>query len=152
MAASSGGRVPSFSDLTHRKLFLVSVLPDISGKQSVRTEIESSCDAANTDLEEISFASLDQGETRALDVFYYADVVVVDVSVYAQQATLVYQLAVRESLGLCNNIVIFNVNNVDTDRTYNLMVSQKQTKLVVSFGFISMPPPQVCSLFVSCCL
>ena len=56
-----------------------------------------------------------------LDIFYNADVVVVDMTITVQQSSLFYHIGVRESMGMKCNVVI--VNDTDPEVTVSLRVS-----------------------------
>lgn len=79
----------------------------------------------NVTLIKVNFDRLDFGETKVLDRFYAADIVVVDVSVIVQQRTLFYHMGVRESFGKEKNVVLYN-DSVDPEGTSSLMVSLKR--------------------------
>ena len=53
----------------------------------------------------VPFKKLDFGETAALETFYNADVVIVDISTRIIQA-LAYHVGVRHSMGMKHNIII----------------------------------------------
>lgn len=52
--------------------------------------------------------------------FYNADVVIIDISFAAQQATLMYHLGVREHFNMRQNILIYNYT--DHESTLKLKV------------------------------
>ena len=62
-------------------------------------------DLKHTTLDRLPFEKLDYGETAALDKFYGATVVVVDVTERHMQAALFYQLGLRENFDMKNNVV-----------------------------------------------
>ena len=62
-------------------------------------------DLKHTKLDRLPFEKLDYGETAALDKFYGATVVVVDVTERHMQAALFYQLGMRENFDMKNNVV-----------------------------------------------
>uniref|UniRef100_A0A9J2PSQ3 mitogen-activated protein kinase kinase kinase n=1 Tax=Ascaris lumbricoides TaxID=6252 RepID=A0A9J2PSQ3_ASCLU len=66
----------------------------------------------------LDFDRLDFGETNALDVFYNADIALVDVSITQQQPSLCYHIGVRESMGQSYNIILTHF----TDETSELLV------------------------------
>ncbi|XP_022081691.1 mitogen-activated protein kinase kinase kinase 15-like isoform X2 [Acanthaster planci] len=82
--------------------------------------LQTACKNANsTKLSRVAFEKLDFGETKVLDIFYGADVVVVDMTVMVQQRTLFYHLGVRESFGMERNIVLY-FDDIDPDTSSSL--------------------------------
>ena len=71
-------------------------------------------------LENVPFQKLDFGETAILDLFYNADVVIVDMTIATQQSSLFYHIGVRQSMSMKNNIVI--ANDIDPEGTVSLKV------------------------------
>lgn len=77
--------------------------------------------SAQATLEVIQFQKLDFGETSVLDVFYNADVAIVDMSISMQQAPLFYHIGIRQSMGMGHNVVIHF--DQDPETTLSLRVS-----------------------------
>ncbi|VDO56146.1 unnamed protein product [Onchocerca flexuosa] len=69
-------------------------------------DVQKVADSLNVNLTQLDFDRLDFGETNALDVFYNADVALVDVSIAQQQPSLCYHIGVRESMGQSYNIIL----------------------------------------------
>ncbi len=65
-------------------------------------------------IEQIPIEKLDFGDLKALDKFYSAPVVVVDVSERRYEASLYYQIGLRESFGMKHNVVTC----LDADSSY----------------------------------
>lgn len=85
-------------------------------------EVKNACSSVNANFQKVAFDKLDFGETDSLDTFHNADVAVVDVSLQDQQSALFYQLGVRESFGMKENILIFF--DTDSKQTLSLKVSK----------------------------
>lgn len=73
------------------------------------------------ELENVQFEKLDFGETSVLDLFYNADVVIVDMSIPVQQSALFYHIGVRQSMEMKFNIVLHY--DVDPEQSLALRVS-----------------------------
>ena len=105
----------------------------------VFSEPSTACETAYDDLTDackraktvqrtrVAFEKLDFGETTVLDMFYAAEMVVVDISVAVQRTTLFYHLGVRESFGKEKNVVLYN-DSTDPDVTQELGVSLQNEK------------------------
>lgn len=79
---------------------------------------------SNSCFQRIDFDKLDFGETETLDLFYNADVALVDVSVTIQQPSLVYHIGVRESMGQSYNMIL---TYWALDVEYHIMDALKKT-------------------------
>uniref|UniRef100_A0A2M4CYE4 mitogen-activated protein kinase kinase kinase n=1 Tax=Anopheles darlingi TaxID=43151 RepID=A0A2M4CYE4_ANODA len=80
----------------------------LSHRKAALEEVRQACVQVGANLQLLLFEVLDYGDLKTLEAFYNADVVVVDLSVQTQQSTLCYQLGVRESFEMNENIVIYN--------------------------------------------
>ncbi|XP_030374500.1 mitogen-activated protein kinase kinase kinase 15 [Scaptodrosophila lebanonensis] len=84
-------------------------------------EVKLAVKAAGANFQRVLFERLDFGETKNLDIFYNADVAIIDLSILTQQSTLSYHYGVRESFGMKQNILIYN--DVDDRQTLSLKLS-----------------------------
>ena len=84
-------------------------------------DVNQSSSRVGASLENVPFQKLDFGETAILDLFYNADVVIVDMTIATQQSSLFYHIGVRQSMSMKNNIVI--ANDIDPEGTVSLKVS-----------------------------
>lgn len=75
-------------------------------------------------FQRIDFDKLDFGETETLDLFYNADVALVDVTVTHQQPSLCYHIGVRESMGQSYNMIL---TYWSPDPEYHIMDALKKT-------------------------
>ncbi|XP_070606726.1 mitogen-activated protein kinase kinase kinase 15 isoform X2 [Erythrolamprus reginae] len=94
------------------------------------------CEAAGAQLTTVNFGELDFGETAVLDLFYDADVAVVDMSDFSRQPSLFYHLGVRESFDMANNVILYHDTDADTAQSLKDMVSQKNTASSGNYHFI----------------
>ncbi|KHN79208.1 Mitogen-activated protein kinase kinase kinase 15 [Toxocara canis] len=116
---------PSSSSSAHcsRKLQIVLIIDQKAAKnlrvrEMACNDVQKVADSLNVNLTRLDFDRLDFGETNALDVFYNADVALVDVSITQQQPSLCYHIGVRESMGQSYNIILTHF----TDETSELLV------------------------------
>lgn len=106
---------------SRRKIKVVAVFPDLEGPLVALSHLAEICEKLDTELRGIKFENLDFGEYNVLNMFYNADVCVVDMSVLSEQASLFYHLGVRESTGMKDNIVVVEDHEVG-DKTTSLKV------------------------------
>lgn len=99
-----------------------SFLQGLEERKLALEEVKNTCSVVNANFQKVQFDKLDFGETDSLDTFHNADVAVVDVSLQDQQSALFYQLGVRESFGMKENILIYFDN--DSKQTLSLKVSK----------------------------
>lgn len=83
----------------------------------------------NVLLQRLDFDRLDFGETNALDVFYNADVALVDISLKQQVPSLCYHIGVRESMGQSFNVIL----NHFTEGTSEFIVNTTKVKFCLFF-------------------
>lgn len=76
-----------------------------SARRKAYADIQKACQRLKATLTAVPFKKLDFGETSALETFYNADVVIVDISTRIIQA-LAYHVGVRHSMGMKHNIII----------------------------------------------
>ncbi|KAH8867277.1 Mitogen-activated protein kinase kinase kinase 15 [Schistosoma japonicum] len=74
-------------------------------------EICIACKTVQATVRFLSYEEVSHGLTETLDFVYNSDVLIVDMSDKTQQGQLNYQLGVRESLKLYDNIVIVNLSS-----------------------------------------
>ena len=88
------------------KQTVVAVFPETKeGQKAFEALQKAANDLKSTIVERIPFQKLDFGETATLDKFYSANVVVSDVTDKSYQATVFYQLGLRESFDMKHNVV-----------------------------------------------
>ncbi|XP_064489363.1 mitogen-activated protein kinase kinase kinase 15-like isoform X7 [Ornithodoros turicata] len=85
-----------------------SSLGRLSQRKAAYEEIQKAARCIGGALHELPFKKLDFGETKVLDLFYNADVAIVDVSMQDQRNPLFYHLGVRESFGMKQNMILYN--------------------------------------------
>ncbi|XP_070189710.1 mitogen-activated protein kinase kinase kinase 15-like [Littorina saxatilis] len=93
----------------------------LAAREKAFTDVQNACKSVHATLETVSFQKLDFGETSGLDVFYNADVAIVDMSIAVQQAPLFYHIGIRQSMGMTHNIVI--LFDTDPETTLSLRLS-----------------------------
>lgn len=95
------------------------------------------------ELENVQFEKLDFGETSVLDLFYNADVVIVDMSIPVQQSALFYHIGVRQSMEMKFNIVLHY--DVDPEQSLALRVSSSLPPKSHPLG--SITPPHLAPIY-----
>ena len=82
------------------------VFPDTREGRKASAALEKAVrDLKHVTVERIPFDKLDYGDLNALEKFYSAPVVVVDVTERQYEACLFYQLGLRENFGMKHNVV-----------------------------------------------
>lgn len=99
----------------------LNITSNLSQRKCVMNEVIQACHAVNANLCHVQFEKLDFGETNVLDIFYNADVAIVDLSIQLQQSALSYHLGVRESFGMKENILLYN--DLNSESTLRLKLS-----------------------------
>lgn len=99
---------------TRQQQTLAAIFPDTKEGRKALGALKSAASELRYQLEEILFEKLDFGDTKALDRFYSASVAVADVTDRSRQANLFYQLGLRESFDMRQNIVTY----VDEELTH----------------------------------
>ncbi|XP_054354743.1 mitogen-activated protein kinase kinase kinase 6 isoform X3 [Pongo pygmaeus] len=87
-------------------------------------------------LRSLPFGTLELGDTAALDAFYNADVVVLEVSSSLVQPSLFYHLGVRESFSMTNNVLLCSQANLPDLQALREDVFQKNSDCVGSYTLI----------------
>lgn len=85
---------------------VVAVLPDGKAGRKALEALEGALDKGSSSIQQIPFEQLDFGDLKALEKFYSAPVVVVDVTERRYEACLYYQIGLRESFGMKHNVVM----------------------------------------------
>uniref|UniRef100_A0A8C0XKR7 mitogen-activated protein kinase kinase kinase n=1 Tax=Castor canadensis TaxID=51338 RepID=A0A8C0XKR7_CASCN len=87
-------------------------------------------------LRSLPFGTLALGDTAALDFFYNADVVVLEVSNSLAQPSLFYHLGVRESFSMTNNVLLCSQADLPDLQALREDVFQKNSDCVGSYTLI----------------
>ncbi|KAF6345026.1 mitogen-activated protein kinase kinase kinase 6 [Rhinolophus ferrumequinum] len=87
-------------------------------------------------LRTLPFGKLALGDTAALDSFYNADVVVLEVSSSLAQPSLFYHLGVRESFSMTNNVLLCSQADLPDLQALREDVFQKNSDCVGSYTLI----------------
>ncbi len=117
---------------------IVAVFPEGKIGKKALEALEHAVDKSATKIELLPFEKLDFGDLKALDKFYSAPVVVVDVTERQYEACLFYQIGLRESFGMQHNVV--------------MCVDQESSYLAAGKSSLATEPlsaPGVCMLFSS---
>ncbi|XP_011355997.1 mitogen-activated protein kinase kinase kinase 6 isoform X1 [Pteropus vampyrus] len=87
-------------------------------------------------LRSLPFGTLMLGDTAALDSFYNADVVVLEVSSSLAQPSLFYHLGVRESFSMTNNVLLCSQPDLPDLQALREDIFQKNSDCVGSYTLI----------------
>ncbi|XP_006883528.1 PREDICTED: mitogen-activated protein kinase kinase kinase 6 [Elephantulus edwardii] len=87
-------------------------------------------------LRSLPFGTLALGDTDALDAFYNADVVVLEVNSSLAQPSLFYHLGVRESFSMTNNVLLCSQADLPDLQALREDVFQKNSDCVGSYTLI----------------
>ncbi|KAF6109995.1 mitogen-activated protein kinase kinase kinase 6 [Phyllostomus discolor] len=87
-------------------------------------------------LRSLPFGTLALGDTAALDSFYNADVVVLEVSSSLAQPSLFYHLGVRESFSMTNNVLLCSQADIPDLQALREDIFQKNSDCVGSYTLI----------------
>ncbi|XP_057557714.1 mitogen-activated protein kinase kinase kinase 6 isoform X4 [Hippopotamus amphibius kiboko] len=87
-------------------------------------------------LSSLPFGTLALGDTTALDSFYNADVVVLEVSSSLVQPSLFYHLGVRESFSMTNNVLLCSQADLPDLQALREDIFQKNSDCVGSYTLI----------------
>ncbi|EHB00795.1 Mitogen-activated protein kinase kinase kinase 6 [Heterocephalus glaber] len=87
-------------------------------------------------LRSLPFGTLTLGDTTALDSFYNADVVVLEVSGSLAQPSLFYHLAVRESFSMTNNVLLCSQADLPDLQALREDIFQKNSDCAGSYTLI----------------
>ncbi|KAM4872807.1 mitogen-activated protein kinase kinase kinase 6 [Thomomys bottae] len=87
-------------------------------------------------LHSLPFGTLALGDTAALDSFYNADVVVLEVSSSLAQPSLFYHLGVRESFSMTNNVLLCTQADLPDLQALREDVFQKNSDCIGSYTLI----------------
>ncbi|CAK6440816.1 unnamed protein product [Pipistrellus nathusii] len=87
-------------------------------------------------LRTLPFGTLALGDTGALDSFYNADVVVLEVSSSLAQPSLFYHLGVRESFSMTNNVLLCSQEDIPDLQALREDIFQKNSDCVGSYTLI----------------
>ncbi|XP_019746267.1 mitogen-activated protein kinase kinase kinase 5 isoform X2 [Hippocampus comes] len=98
--------------------------------------LKDACEAAGSKLETVNFGKLDFGETTVLDIFYNADIAVVEMTDAFRQPSLFYHLGVRESFSMANNIILYCDTNSESVQSLQEIICQKNTTCSANYTFI----------------
>uniref|UniRef100_A0A8D8RUT1 mitogen-activated protein kinase kinase kinase n=1 Tax=Cacopsylla melanoneura TaxID=428564 RepID=A0A8D8RUT1_9HEMI len=99
----------------------ISVPDQLSHRKRALEEIVQACSLVNAKVQHIEFEKLDWQKTEVVELFYNADVAIVDISIQEQRSSLLYHLGVRESFSMKQNILLYN--DCDTDTALRVKIS-----------------------------
>uniref|UniRef100_A0A8C5QS32 mitogen-activated protein kinase kinase kinase n=1 Tax=Leptobrachium leishanense TaxID=445787 RepID=A0A8C5QS32_9ANUR len=98
--------------------------------------LQEACESQGAALQTLQFGKLDFGETTVLDLFYNADIAVVEMSDAFRQPSLFYHLGVRESFSMANNIILYCDTNTDSLQSLKEIICQKNNMCTASYTII----------------
>ena len=109
---------------------VVAVFPDGRVGKKALAALQSATEESAAKIERIPFEKLDFGDLKALDKFYSAPVVVVDVTERQYEACLFYQIGLRESFGMKHNVVMC----MEQESSFKTSFGSEQVSPATSLG------------------
>lgn len=71
-----------------------------------------------------------------MELFYNADIAIVDISIQLQQITFYYHLGIRESFGMKDNVLLYN--DPQPDQTNKSKVGANSLIVIIHCLFINL--------------
>ncbi|KAL3261051.1 hypothetical protein MRX96_046192 [Rhipicephalus microplus] len=106
----------------------------LAQRKAAFEEIKKAASCVGATLHELPFKKLDFGESAGLDLFYNADVALIDISVKDQRNQIFYQLGVRESVGMKQNMIL--CNDHASGEAYSIKVALSFQELLAYLGIL----------------
>ncbi|ESN90605.1 hypothetical protein HELRODRAFT_189913 [Helobdella robusta] len=116
-------------DLQQQQIHQQQIQSDLNVLNIVQSDVKKACNEINAELKMLTLKNFDHQESDQLNIFYHADVAIVDVSCMMYQSSMFYQIGIRENLGRPETIIM--IYDTNPERTLALKLSSG------SFDFLS---------------